>query len=168
ASRFRALAAADPIDLFEGALLVSVLVDPTEDLDAARSAVAELAARVRSAGGARLEALRRVLFEEEGFHGDSESYDEPSNSSVARVLTRRRGMPITLSLVTLEVGRLAGLRLTGVGLPGHFVVGGPELSDRYLDPFDGGVVVEREQLSQRLAAIFGAPVALSDDLLRPD
>jgi regulator of sirC expression with transglutaminase-like and TPR domain len=168
ASRFRELAVADPIDLFEGALLVSALVDPTEDLDAARRAVAELAARVRSAGGVRLDALRRVLFEQEGFRGDDDSYDEPSNSSVARVLARRRGMPITLSIVALEVGRLAGMRLTGVGLPGHFVVGGPELSGRYLDPFDGGVVVEPEQLSQRLASIFGGPVALSDELLRPD
>jgi regulator of sirC expression with transglutaminase-like and TPR domain len=157
-------------DLFEGALLVALFVDPAEDVDAARRTVAALAARVRVAGREDLlPALRRVLFEEEGLRGDVESYDEPANSSVARVLARRRGMPITLSILTLEVGRLAGLRLAGVGLPGHFVVGGPDLpGGRYLDPFDGGEIGEPEQLSRRLAAIFGAPVALGADALRPD
>jgi regulator of sirC expression with transglutaminase-like and TPR domain len=166
---WRALVAEDEPDLFEGALLVSLLVDPAEDVDAARTAVAGLAERVRAGGDGRLPSLRRVLFEEEGFRGDAESYDEPSNSSVARVLARRRGMPITLSIVTIEVGRRAGLDLSGIGLPGHFVVGGPDLpSGRYLDPFDGGEVGDAEQLSGRLAAIFGAPVALGEDTLQAD
>ena len=166
--RWRSLAAESEPDLFEGALLVSLLVDPAEDLDAARREVAELAARVRSDREGLLSGLVRVLFEEEGFRGDSDSYDEPSNSSVVRALARRRAMPITLSILTLEVGRLAGLRLTGVGLPGHFVVGGADLGGRYLDPFDGGTVGEPEQLPSRLSAIFGAPVALDDGALEPD
>ncbi len=166
--RWRSLAAEAEPDLFEGALLVSLLVDPAEDLDAARREVAELAARVRSDREGLLSGLVRVLFEEEGFCGDSDSYDEPSNSSVVRALARRRAMPITLSILTLEVGRLAGLRLAGVGLPGHFVVGGADLGGRYLDPFDGGTVGEPEQLPSRLSAIFGAPVALDDGLLEPD
>jgi len=167
--RWRALAAADEPDLFEGALLVSLLVDPAEDLEAARRTVAGLVERVRrSPFGAGVDALRRVLFEEEGFGGDRESYDDPSNSSVARVISRRRGMPITLSIVTVEVGRRAGIPVEGVGLPGHFVVGGPALGGAYLDPFDGGVVGDPEQLAQRLSSIFGAPVALGDDALRPD
>jgi regulator of sirC expression with transglutaminase-like and TPR domain len=167
--RWRLLAAADEPDLFEGALLVSLLVDPAEDVDAARRTVAGLVERVRrSPFGAGVDALRRVLFEEEGFSGDRESYDDPSNSSVARVLSRRRGMPITLSVVTVEVGRRAGIAVEGVGLPGHFVVGGPALGGAYLDPFDGGVVGDPEQLAQRLSSIFGAPVALGGDALRPD
>ena len=167
--RWTALVGGAEPDLFEGALLVSLLVDPGEDLDAARRTVAALADRVRRDPSAdRLVALRRVLFDEEGFGGDRESYDDPSNSSVARVLARRRGMPITLSIVTIEVGRLAGVALEGIGLPGHFVVGGAALSGRYLDPFDGGSVGEPEQLAQRLAEIFGAPVALGANALRPD
>lgn len=167
--RWRALIAESDPSLFEGALLVSQLVDPGEDLAAARRAVAGLAERVRGGGEERLAALRRVLFEEEGFRGDAESYDEPSNSSVARVLARRRGMPITLSIVTMEVGRLAGLDLEGIGLPGHFVVGGPDLPEgRYLDPFDGGEVGDAEHLAGRLAAIFGAPVALESESLEAD
>jgi regulator of sirC expression with transglutaminase-like and TPR domain len=167
-ARWTAFLAGGESDLFEGALLISLLVDPDEDLDAARRRVAELAGRVRADPDGLLPGLRQVLFEEEGFRGDSESYDEPSNSSVARVLARRRGMPITLSIATVEIGRLAGLRLTGVGLPGHFVVGGADLGGRYLDPFDGGTLGEPEELSARLAQIFGAPVALTEDALRPD
>jgi len=167
--RWRVLAAADEPDLFEGALLVSLLVDPAEDLEAARRDMEGLVDRVRrSAFGASVDALRRVLFDEEGFRGDRDGYDDPSNSSVARVLARKRGMPITLSIVTVEVGRRAGIAVEGVGLPGHFVVGGPALGGAYLDPFDGGVVGDPEQLARRLATIFGAPVALGDDALHPD
>jgi len=167
--RWRILAASGEPELFEGALLIALLVDPAEDLDAARRAVAGLAERVRANPfGAGVDALRRVLFEEEGFRGDRESYDDPSNSSVAKVLARRCGMPITLSIVTVEVGRRAGVPVEGVGLPGHFVVGGPALGGAYLDPFDGGIVGDPEQLAGRLSSIFGAPVALGDDALRPD
>ena len=147
-------------------------MDSGDDADAARGAVAGLAERVREKTGRGIPgvtALCAVLFEEEGFKGDEDSYDEPSNSSVVRVLQRRRGMPITLSILAIEVGRLAGLRLTGVGLPGHFVVGGPDLPEgMYLDPFDAGALYEAGGLSRRLASIFGSPVELEPDALRPD
>ncbi len=172
AERFRRYAEAAELDLFEGALLVAELVDPGEDLEEARESVAALAARVEAkaaAGAAPHAALCDVLFAEEGFRGDDEDYDEPSNSSVARALTRRRGLPITLSILSIEVGRLAGLRLTGVGLPGHFVVGGPDLPDgMYLDPFDGGALYEAGGLARRLASIFGQPVAVGPEVLQPD
>lgn len=170
--RFRALQEEKQPDLFEGALLLSALIEPSEDLEAARRAAAALAARVSEAvarGEKGFPALCRVLFTEEGFRGDEEAYDLPTNSSVARVLARHRGMPITLSIVAVEVARQAGLRLTGVGLPGHFVVGGPDLPEgMFLDPFDGGALYEAEGLSRRLASIFGSPVPLSPQLLEPD
>ncbi len=168
--RWKTLVAGPEPDVFEGALLIAELVDPAEDAAAARRRVASLAGRVRAqASESRVQALRRVLFAEEGFRGDEESYDDPSNSSVARVLASHRGMPITLSIVAIEVGRLAGLRLTGVGLPGHFVVGGPDLPEGlYLDPFGAGALCDMAALSERLAAIFGAPVALGPDVLAPD
>ncbi len=171
-TRFGALVSRKEPDLFEGALAVATLVDPRENLESTRAAVAGMAVRVREAARrneAPLEALRRVLFAEEGFRGDGETYDAPENSSVARVLARRRGMPITLSILTIEVARLAGVRLTGVGLPGHFVVGGPDMPEgTFLDPFDGGALYDTAGLSRRLGSIFGSPVALSSDLLRPD
>jgi regulator of sirC expression with transglutaminase-like and TPR domain len=170
--RFQFLASSGVIDVFEGALLVSALIDPTEDLAAARRTAAQLAASVRDRiawGEAAIDALREVLFTDEGFQGDQETYDEPQNSSVASVLARRRGMPITLSIVTVEVGRRAGIRLAGIGLPGHFVVGGIDLpDDTYLDPFDGGVLRDRDSVARRVSAVFGAPLALPEEIFAPD
>lgn len=170
--RFQFFAASEDLDVFEGALLVSELVDPAEDVDAARAEAEELASRVKeriATGEDPVEALRQVLFAEAGFRGDQESYDEPENSSVARVLATRRGMPITLSIVTVEVGRRSGLELSGVGLPGHFVVGGEALpAETYLDPFDGGVVRNRDSVARRVSAVFGTPLTLPDEIYAPD
>jgi regulator of sirC expression with transglutaminase-like and TPR domain len=78
-----------------------------------------------------------------GFAGDREDYDNPENSMLDLVLANRRGLPILLSVLYVEVARRAGIPLAGVGLPGHFVVGhfgtDPPL---LLDPFDGGGVIE--------------------------
>ncbi len=170
--RFRRFAKESELDLFEGALLISQLIDPNEDVAQARERVEGLAARVREARrpGEPLEkALRQVLFSEEEFRGDAESYDDPGNSSVARVLSKRRGMPITLSIVVLEVGRRAGMDLVGVGLPGHFVVGGRDLpAGRYLDPFDGGTLCDAEVVAQRVSSIFGTPIELPREAFAPD
>jgi regulator of sirC expression with transglutaminase-like and TPR domain len=170
--RFRRFAGATGLDLFEGALLVSELIDPSEDIAAARARVAKLGRSVeerRGRGEAPLDALRDVLFSKEGFRGDTESYDDPVNSSVARVLSSRRGLPITLSIVTLEVGRRAGLLLSGIGLPGHFVVGGPDLPEgTFLDPFDGGLLCDEEALSHRIGSLFGVEMDLPPEAFLPD
>ncbi len=85
------------------------------------------------------------------FEGDRKHYDDPQNSMLDVVLERRRGLPILLSVVYIEAARRAGIALSGVGLPGHFVVGyfgaGEPL---LLDPFDGG----------RPISVSGAPDAL--------
>jgi regulator of sirC expression with transglutaminase-like and TPR domain len=168
---FRSFADGD-VDVFEGALLISRLIDPAGDVDAARGLVAQLALRVADRRGATrrpIDALREVLFDEEGFEGDVATYDDPSNSSVAHVLMTRRGMPITLSIVAIEVGRRAGLALQGVGLPGHFVVGGEDLPPgQYLDPFAGGEFQDADDLEQRVASIFGSPVELPPEVFAPD
>ena len=171
-ARFRRLADEPEPDLFEGSLLIAELVDPEEDISAARERVEALAARVREARqreGTGYEALLLVLFAEEGFGGDSETYDDPANSSVARVLESRRGMPITLSIVTIEVARRAGLTLSGVGLPGHFVVGGRDLPrGRFLDPFDGGERYDEEALAARVGQVFGSAIELPPEAFLPD
>ncbi|MGH9315699.1 MAG: tetratricopeptide repeat protein [Thermoanaerobaculia bacterium] len=170
--RFGRFAAGEDLDLFEGALLIAQLIEPEEDTSLARERVESLAARVRARreqGEPPVEALCRVLFWEEGFSGDTESYDAPENSSVARALARHQGMPITLSILAVEVGRRAGLELAGIGLPGHFVVGGKDLpAGQYLDPFDGGKLYNAEALTRRVGAIFGTPVALPPEALLPD
>jgi regulator of sirC expression with transglutaminase-like and TPR domain len=170
--RFQFFASTEELDVFEGALLISTLVEPGEDLPAARANVEELGASVRerlSWGENAIDALIEVLFTDAGFQGDQETYDEPQNSSVASVLARRRGMPITLSIVTVEVARRAGLRLSGIGLPGHFVVGGPDLPEEtYIDPFDGGVLRDRDSVARRVSAVFGAPLSLPEEIFAPD
>lgn len=170
--RFRAFVRGGALDVFEGALLVAELIDPGEDIDAARRRVDNLARRVRELAASEistLQALQTVLFSEEGMRGDAEGNDEPTNSSVARVLHRGRGLPITLSIVTVEIARRAGLHLMGVGLPGHFVVGGPDLPPgQFLDPFDGGTLTDAAALSRRVSSLFGATVELPDEAFLPD
>ena len=172
AERFRHFARTEPVDLFEGALLISQLVDPAADVARASEEISSLANRVLAArddGCAPHEALCRVLFVEESFHGDAETYDDPQNSSVVRVLERRRGMPITLSIVALEVGRRAGLELTGIGLPGHFVIGGRDVpAGLFVDPFERGKLCDSEAVAARVSATFGTNVELPPEAFAPD
>jgi regulator of sirC expression with transglutaminase-like and TPR domain len=91
------------------------------------------------------EGLMAALFGSGLFAGDVEQYHAVDNSLLHRVLERRRGMPITLSVVALEVGRRLGVPLYGIGLPGHFVVR-DATRELYADPFGGGVLMERSEL----------------------
>ena len=89
---------------------------------------------------AEVEACRVVLGKRHGYRGKRRDYDHPDNSMLDLVLERRRGLPILLSVVWIEVARRAGIRLSGVGLPGHYVAGhfgaDPPL---LVDPFAAGV-----------------------------
>ena len=89
---------------------------------------------------ARVDALNRYLFNELGFFGNREHYDDPRNSCLNEVLDRRTGIPITLSLVYIEVARRAGLRAEGVNFPGHFLV--RTLNDLHTDDPDDGLIVD--------------------------
>ena len=96
-------------------------------------------------------ALRLVLAERHGFTGNTVAYNDPSNAMLDLVLARRAGLPITLSVIYIEVARRAGVDLGGVGLPGHFVVGhfraDPPL---LLDPFAGGALTQASPPPQQL------------------
>src|SRR5262245_26971533 len=113
-----------------------------------------------------LHRLREFLFEEQGFAGNSKDYYDPRNSCLNDVVERRVGIPITLSIVLMEVGRRVGLPIVGVGLPGHFVVRadvGPE--PVLLDPFDGGAVVTPERAADLVARALGRRVPIGQDQL---
>lgn len=100
----------------------------------------------------RIAALNRYLFEELRFRGNQEEYYDPRNSFLNEVIDRRRGIPITLSIVYLEVGAATGLKLQGVSFPGHFLVRTRAVRPtRFLDPFSGGAIVDTEELRSRLA-----------------
>lgn len=105
----------------------------------------------------RLRLLNHYLFDELGFRGNVEAYDEADNSYLNRVIERRTGIPISLALIYLEVGRAIGLRLAGVGFPSHFLVR-LALSEGALliDAFGGGVVLSEPELRRRLTAAVGA------------
>src|SRR5207237_3044132 len=110
------------------------------DARAARSGASTLRGR------RALDRLRAFLFEEEGFRGNGEEYYDPRNTFLNDVLTRRLGIPITLSVVTMEVGRRVGLAIEGVGLPAHFVVTAPvDGGDVVVDPFGGGRGINRRE-----------------------
>ena len=94
---------------------------------------------------ARLDALRVLLFDELGFTGNVDRYDDPRNSYLDDVLERKLGIPLTLSILFIEVARRAGLPAEGVGLPGHFIVRVEEEGRRLLiDPFHGGHIITIE------------------------
>jgi len=102
----------------------------------------------------RFESLARInyhLFTELGFAGDQEQYDHPENSCLGPVLTRRRGLPIVMSAIYMEVARRCGVRIHGIGFPGHFFVSpvgeGPRF---FLDAFHQGRVLSEEELLSRL------------------
>lgn len=100
-------------------------------------------ARTNQAPEALALACAQLLGATHGFAGDREHYDDPDNSMLDLVLMRRRGLPILLSVVYVEVARRAGIPLSGVGVPGHFVVGHFGLNPPvFLDPFAGGKAIE--------------------------
>jgi regulator of sirC expression with transglutaminase-like and TPR domain len=115
------------------------------ELDALGAQLTRAAAATSGDPGALASACGQLLGVEHRFVGDREDYDHPENSMLDAVLARRRGLPILLSVVYVEVARRAGIALVGVGLPGHFVVGhfGTE-PPLLLDPFAGGVAVPGE------------------------
>lgn len=110
----------------------------------------------------RLIALNNYLFRELGFSGNAGEYYDPRNSFLNDVVARRTGIPITLSILYLEIGAQLGLKLNGVSFPGHFLVkarvSGGEL---VLDPFAGGRSLSEEELRERLAQFAGKAAAQS-------
>ena len=154
------------IDLARAALAVARLEHPDLDEDFELKRLDVLAGRAgagRRADAAALEKLRRFLFEEEGFRGNDGEYYDPRNSCLNDVLDRKLGIPITLSVLTMEVGRRVGIEIAGVGLPGHFIVsasvgGKPVL----LDPFHGGAVLTPADAADVAARAVGRPVKLEE------
>ena len=153
------------IDLSRAALAVARIEYPDLDERHELGRLDALAGRVgvtrRTEPAAALERLRRFLFEEEGFRGNADEYYDPRNSCLNDVLDRKLGIPITLSVLTIEVGRRVGLDIAGVGLPGHFFVsanvGGQGV---LLDPFHGGSVMTPSAAADVASRAVGRPVKI--------
>ena len=110
--------------------------------------------------------LNAYLYEELGFSGNREHYDDPRNSFLNEVLDRRLGIPISLAVVYLEIGRRAGLRLEGVNFPGHFLVRAPDAAeDLIVDPFHAGALLSEVDCRHLLRQHLGDEAAFDRGLL---
>ncbi len=165
---FEVLAAGDDaaIDLAQGALLIASIAYPELDMAPYMAQLDLLASRVRSLleippheaetpekidALAALHALNQVLFKEEQFHGNQEDYMSPENSFFNRVLEEHTGIPITLSLLYIEVARRVGIQIEGVGLPYHFMVRYRSAERSiYIDPFEGGLLFSEKECKERI------------------
>ncbi|MCI0573551.1 MAG: transglutaminase-like domain-containing protein [Myxococcaceae bacterium] len=158
-ARERLLAAlrSEPPRLDGMALAIATLEKPDLEpgpvlaqLDALAARVQALIAQLEHPDGLveRMAALRHVLAVEEGFTGDAQDYLAPENIFLPRVLERRKGLPITLSVLYVEVGRRCGLPLFGVSFPGHFLVAAREGEEVVvLDPFHRGRSLDEAALT---------------------
>ena len=160
------------IDLGETALLFAAAEYP--DLDLAREvglfdSLARAASRAVDGDSplGAANALSRFLFDDLGFAGNQRDYYDPRNSYVNEVLKRRLGIPITLSLVYMEVGRRTGVPMQGVGLPGHFLMCHAEEPDLFVDAFHGGLLLSREECVQRFRDLTHPDEPWSDQYLAP-
>ncbi|HWX24229.1 MAG TPA: tetratricopeptide repeat protein [Vicinamibacteria bacterium] len=162
----------EAVDLAEASLLIACEEYPDLDVPGYLSRLDAMAVLLRNRVGEGADpsdlvaALRRYLFEEEGFKGNSQEYYDPRNSFLNDVLDRKVGIPITLSTLYMEIARRAGLPVHGVGLPGHFIVrvelpGGGLL----VDPFHGGEPLTARDCQKRLDRIYGGKVALESRML---
>jgi regulator of sirC expression with transglutaminase-like and TPR domain len=161
------------VDLARAALLIGAEEEPRRaEVERCLARLDEMGeeARARAVrrGGSRVEALNKYLFEELGFVGNESDYYDPRNSMLHQVLGRRKGIPITLSVVYIEVGRRAGLRVEGVGLPGHFVVRAFEDEEGegvLVDPFNRRPT-DAEECQSRIDLIYDGRVELGEGHMR--
>ena len=124
--------------------------------------------RVDQSAGAPIDAFNRFMFEEMGFAGNQLDYYDPRNSFLNHVIDRRVGIPITLSILYMEVGRRAHLKVEGIGLPSHFIVrarAGDSTEGTLVDPFHG-TTLSLEDCQDRLDTIYDGQVRLTEEHLR--
>lgn len=166
--RFAEVVRRSPVDLGLACLLVGGEVDPDLDVEQGLAALDALAAAARpyvSATATPAEAaegLRVALGEVAGFHGSADDYDDVRSSLLSEVVRRGRGLPLTLSVLWVEVALRLGLSAEPVALPGHVVVAVGGGSVTYVDPFAGGRVLGEADLDAIVRSATGAPVRQAD------
>jgi regulator of sirC expression with transglutaminase-like and TPR domain len=157
------------IDLARACLMIAQDAYPGLDVDRYLGDIERMAIRLRGAMPQRVTAeekvvaLNKFLYEDEGYWGNTDDYYDPRNSYLNEVIERKTGIPITLSILYMELGRRVGLPLEGVSFPGHFLVrlklrGGVLV----LDPFSGGSPQSEDDLRKRVKRVI--PDGVADDL----
>lgn len=160
----------DQINIAHAALLIASDVYPDLDIKRYLVRLDDMAdtVRPRLTNHHPVNALRDFLFDELGYHGNVDDYFDPRNSYLNEVLDRRTGIPITLSVIYLELARRLDLPIVGIGLPGHFIVryDGDE-EPQYLDPFNGGVTMSIHDCRQRVSDISNGRLRFKPSFLSP-
>lgn len=158
--------------LVEAALAISWEEYPHIDLSSYREALDDMATdlqpRVQGVNYPLkvISEINRYLFEEQNFCGNENNYYDPRNSFITDVITRRLGIPLTLSIVYMAIGDRIGFPLEGVSLPGHFILR-PQRSDIevFIDPFANGEILFKQDCAAKLAHIYGAGAELKPEYL---
>lgn len=170
---FAMLAAREPVPLARGALLIAKEEYPDLDIDGWIDQLAELAREAEPIVRAGTDTVEKIhllshfLFELKGFEGNAENFGDPRNSFINEVIKRRLGIPITLSIIYLEVGRRLGINLYGVSFPTHFLVKAvDERGELIIDPFAGGKILALDEIRARLTQIYGQPVDVHPNMLK--
>jgi regulator of sirC expression with transglutaminase-like and TPR domain len=158
--RFAEFVSREQFNLAEASLMLAQDIYPQVDIPAylARLDEIALAIKKRVASDAfaeqKVRALNYYLFNEMRFSGNIDDYYDPRNNYLNEVMERRVGIPITLSILYLEIGKRLGLNLKGVSFPGHFLVKlAVKRGQLVLDPFTGGEAQSESDLRQRLAQV---------------
>ncbi len=162
------------IDLGRAALTIALSDYPHLDITSYLARIDRLAGDVINRCGDEIDvyrsiaALNYVMFSRHGFRGNGEAYYDPKNSFLNEVLERKMGIPITLSVLYIEVARRVGLALQGVNFPGHFLVKHESADGEIvIDPFHAGAIKTAEDLTATLRDLYGTNVALKPEFLEP-
>lgn len=165
------LAAQGPkFDLLTGSLLVARLDDEELDVDAYRTQIERMASEIRQAVAAdaspadRLAALHKYLFADHGYHGSRTDYYHRANSYLSHVIDDREGIPITLSVLYMEIGRRLDLSLEGVPMPGHFLVRfkASDKDEQLVDVFEQGKTITSERAAELVRNYANRPLRTED------
>jgi len=151
-----------PLDL--AALLIAAHAYPGLDVDAELRRLDDLAAPCRAGD---LDSMLRHLFVDLGFAGNAADYYDPRNSFLNEVVDRRMGLPIALSVLTIEVARRLGISLVGIGLPGHFLVRTLDSPYVFVDPFHGGDRLDVDGVRALFTRVFGSSVEFLPGFVMP-
>ncbi len=161
----------EPIDLEEGAFILSKYGFPEINIATYQRRLDDMAADIRVLAGSRAAPLdlfmklRSYLFSDLGFIGNREDYYNPNNSYINKVIDYRKGIPITLSVLMLILGKRLGLTLNGIGMPMHFLVQYDDGSRMFfVDAFNSGIIITRDQCRLMLSS---SGIRLTPEMLAP-
>lgn len=162
------------IDLVRSALVIARTEYPQLDIEEYAARIERMARRTAVLASdldpqRTLNALNKVVFEQANLRGNRDDYYDPRNSFLNDVLDRGLGIPITLSIIYMEVARRIGLPLSGVGMPGHFLLKhyGADGQERLIDCFNRGDILSRQDCQMRLDEIYSGEMKLRPEFLHP-